>query len=370
MGIHFSFNSTAIKDPGWVKFSDLGGEAPGDPSVRKPVAFDVAYDDIGKTSPEIAEQRLNSALFIASQSDTGRDTLQQAKDAGYSIVVDAQRCEERAANAFCDHMNKQLVVANDRDSMKQALNLVHEAGHALQIDKAGLKVDRTQTPETQLKVLMSIEADARALEIQTAFEIAFGHQDGPEDQLKLPAILETAQYKMQSLPGIADIIEKGKDNPEDVHSGRIMAEVFQAFYGAGNLREYYERSVMGANEGMGEDEIKKTTNLRQAWTSSQILSKFREGGVRYIQEHVNDMMSVDEPFYIAVSSKTASRIERLQQLRKQEPANQNETDWQLPVYETARTLFNMMQETQQKQKGETGKTTRPGATTGPKTPVR
>jgi len=183
------------------------------------------------------ERVLNEALFILSQSPTGRDVLEQMTKEGYRIVFDDKRTGDRGAGGLCDPSDKTIILRGHDNPAYLALLIGHEAVHAVQNTRHDLFPSTRHKPEVGIKLSFAIEADAYAQQSQIALELAYGDPDGPADQIKFE---EPLKQTRQRFPDIMRAAERVMTHAENMKNGASVAAAFEAFYGNFHLRTFYE----------------------------------------------------------------------------------------------------------------------------------
>ncbi|MDE1151370.1 MAG: hypothetical protein PW788_02440 [Micavibrio sp.] len=180
---------------------------------------------------------LEEAVFILSQSPTGRDVLEQMTKEGYKIVFDDRRTGDRGAGGLCDPTDKLIILRGHDNPEYLALLLGHESVHAVQNTRHDLFPSTRHKPEVGIKLSFAIEADAYAQQSQIALELAYGDPDGPEDQLRLDGPLLQMRERF---PDIIRAAERVLLNDKALQNGSTVAAAFEAFYDNFYLRTFYE----------------------------------------------------------------------------------------------------------------------------------
>jgi len=183
------------------------------------------------------ERVLNEALFILSQSPTGRDVLEQMTKEGYRVVFDDKRTGERGAGGLCDPSDKTIILRGHDNPAYLALLIGHEAVHAVQNTRHDIFPSTRHKPEAGIKLSFAIEADAYAQQSQIALELAYGDPDGPADQIRFE---EPLNQMRQRFPDIMHAAERVLDKADNIRNGASVAAAFEAFYDSFHLRTFYE----------------------------------------------------------------------------------------------------------------------------------
>lgn len=183
------------------------------------------------------ERVLNEALFILSQSPTGRDVLEQMTKEGYRVVFDDKRTGDRGAGGLCDPSDKTIILRGHDNPAYLALLIGHEAVHAVQNTRHDLFPSTRHKPEAGIRLSFAIEADAYAQQTQIALELAYGDPDGPKDQIRFD---EPVRQMRQRFPDIMSAAERMMSKAENMKNGATVAAAFEAFYENFHLRTFYE----------------------------------------------------------------------------------------------------------------------------------
>jgi len=180
---------------------------------------------------------LEEAVFILSQSPTGRDVLEQMTKEGYKIVFDDRRTGDRGAGGLCDPTDKLIILRGHDNPEYLALLLGHESVHAVQNTRHDLFPSTRHKPEVGIKLSFAIEADAYAQQSQIALELAYGDPEGPEDQVRMEGPLLQMRERF---PDIIRAAERVLLNDAALQNGSTVAAAFEAFYDNFYLRTFYE----------------------------------------------------------------------------------------------------------------------------------
>ena len=105
---------------------------------------------------------------IAKGSPLGKQILQEASDAGYSLGMEHMF----GALGACSSENKTIVLNPSMPNEALVATLVHESRHAQQHKRASWNVERGNSEfATELKLYRAAEADAEAVAIAACYEI-------------------------------------------------------------------------------------------------------------------------------------------------------------------------------------------------------
>lgn len=321
------FFDPSFKDPDDGKFSDWSLTLKSKHLARPPVAVNfagtVAHEKPDPFSPaeqlrlraeEMQRQLkhnaavLEKAVFILSQSPTGRSLLEEMTREGYKIVFDDRRTGERGAGGLCDPNDKMIILHAHNDAEYLALLLGHEAVHAVQNTRHDLFPSTRHRPETGIQLSFAIEADAYAQQMQIALELSCGDPEGPPDQIRFQEPLRQMQKRF---PDILKAATDAMQKKDALKNGATVAAAFQAFYDNFYLRTFYEESHMEwAN--LCAPKIKGsfpwlqkhfTKNIDSAWLKDRIQHK----GVAYLNIHAPEL-DLDDARHAGLTAKTVELI--------------------------------------------------------------
>lgn len=248
------------------------------------------------------------AVFILSQSDTGRDVLQRAHDAGYAFVFDDRRLGN-AAGALCDVASKMIVVSSTHDAAYLALTIAHECVHAVQASVHKLQPTMQHRIEDGLKLTFAIEADAFAQQTAVAFELMNGSPKGPADQITFGEPLYQMQQRFASLVRAGRAVNATLKQGED--SSRIAAAVFEAFYDSHSMRSFYEDEHVQYMRARADASPKWMVQGMRAFSrpvpSADIIGKLMHQGVAYITKHL-PRLTLDDARHAGMTAETAAKV--------------------------------------------------------------
>ena len=253
---------------------------------------------------------LKKAVFILSQSATGRDVLEQMTKEGYRIVFDDRRTGDRGAGGLCDPSDKTLILRSHDNPEYLALLIGHEAVHAVQNTRHDLFPSTKHRPEVGIKMSFAIEADAYAQQSQIALELAYGDPTGPADQIKFQGPLEQMR---QRFPDIIRAAEKVLSHPDALQNGASVAAAFQAFYDNFHLRTFYEDAHLEwANTYAPK--LKGTfpwlqRHFSKGVNGDWIKDRIQHRGLPYLNIHAPHL-SFDDARHSGVSDVSAEKIKK------------------------------------------------------------
>lgn len=224
-----------------VKVNYLGTLPAYQPDPRLPTDVNKRRQSLYEHQSKENDALLHKAIFILSQSTTGRHLLEEMTKAGYRITFDDRLTDSKGAGGLCDPLNKQIVLKSSHDAEYIALVLGHEAVHALQHSKYNVFPSSSYKPESGIALSFAIEADAYAQQTQIAFELAHGDPDGPQNQMTYKGPLHQMQKRF---PNIIKAAEKTLGEKDALKNGALVASAFQGFYDNPYLRTFYEDGHM------------------------------------------------------------------------------------------------------------------------------
>lgn len=252
---------------------------------------------------------LQKALFILSQSATGRDVLEQMSKEGYRVVFDDRRTGERGAGGLCDPSDKMIILRAHDDPEYLALLIGHEAVHAVQNTRHDLFPSTKHKPEVGIRMSFAIEADAYAQQAQIALELAYGDPDGPESQIRFQGPLRQMR---QRFPDIIRAAEKVLNHPEALKNGASVAAAFQAFYDNFHLRTFYEDAHLDWANTYAPKLKGPFPRLQRHFSkdvdSQWIKDRIQHRGLPYLNIHAPNL-NFDDARHAGVTDVSAKKIE-------------------------------------------------------------
>lgn len=256
------------------------------------------------------EETLKKAIFILSQSPTGRALLEDMTKAGYTIVFDNRHTDKHGASGLCDPNNKKIFLHTHDNAEYLALLLGHESVHAIQNTRQNLFPNSHHTPQEGIKVSFAIEADAYAQQTQIALELSYGDPDGPPDQIRFK---EPVRQMRERFPDIVLAAERVMYTDVSLQNGATVAAAFQAFYDNFYLRTFYEDSHIEWVNSYAPKTKSILPWLQKHFTkdadSDWIKKNIQHKGVPYLEKHMPHL-NFNDARYAGVSEKTAERVEK------------------------------------------------------------
>lgn len=259
---------------------------------------------------ELNRKCLEEAVFILSQSPTGRDVLEQMTKEGYRIVFDERRTGDRGAGGLCDPSEKLIILKGHDNPGYLALLLGHESVHAVQNTRHDLFPSTRHKPEVGIKMSFAIEADAYAQQSQIALELHYGDPDGPKDQLRMK---EPLQQMRERFPDIIRAAEKVLINDKALQNGATVAASFEAFYDNFYLRTFYEDAhIDWANQYAPR--LKGSfpwlqRHFSKDTDSTWIKDRIQHRGKSYLNDHLPNM-TFDDARHSGLTEVTDKKIQK------------------------------------------------------------
>lgn len=255
------------------------------------------------------EEVLQDAIFILSQSATGRDVLEQMTKEGYKILFDDRRTGDRGAGGLCDPSDKTLILRAHDSAEYLALLIGHEAVHAVQNTRHDLFPSTRHRPEVGIRMSFAIEADAYAQQTQIALELSYGDPDGPKNQARYKGPLEQMRLRF---PDIVKAAEKVLSHENALRNGASVAAAFQAFYDNFHLRTFYEDAHLEWAE-VYAPKLKGSfpwlqRHFSKGVDSQWIKDRIQHRGLSYLNTHAPNL-SFDDTRHAGISEVTAARID-------------------------------------------------------------
>lgn len=259
------------------------------------------------------EKVLNEALFILSQSPTGRDVLEQMTKEGYRVVFDDKRTGDRGAGGLCDPSDKTIVLRAHNNAAYLALLIGHEAVHAVQNTRHDIFPSTRHKPEAGIKLSFAIEADAYAQQAQIALELAYGDPAGPKDQIRFEEPLRQMRARF---PDIMKAAERVFSHEKNMQNGASVAAAFEAFYDNFHLRTFYEDSHIEWAQTYAPHLKGKFPWLQKHFSkdvdSQWIKDRIQHRGKAYLNEHA-PKLSFDDARHSGLTSETTAKVKKFYQ---------------------------------------------------------
>ncbi len=266
------------------------------------------------------EDVLKKAIFILSQSATGRHLLEEMTKEGFRISFDDRLTGSKGAGGLCDPLNKMIVLKSSHDPEYIALVLGHEAVHALQHSKYDVFPSSAHRPEAGIALSFAIEADAYAQQTQIAFELAHGDPDGPKNQLTFKRALHQMSKRF---PNIVKAAEKTLGEKGALKNGALVAAAFQGFYDNPYLRTFYEDGHMEWVHSYAPRILSGFGNGRKHFTQgtnpAEIAGRLMHRGKPYLKTHAPSI-NLGDPRYAGVTDVTEKKLKNFyRQFRANDP---------------------------------------------------
>lgn len=287
-------------------------------------------------TPELAgfEAAAEEAIFILSQSETGRRLMQNAIGAGYGVVfVDDP---DKNLRGYVDWEQKLVFLAKETDPRLLALTLGHELAHVSQHVNGGVNINVIKDhPLHTLKKFLAIEADARAYEIIIALELEYPAAAEDRDRIRFGGMAQVAATKVDIdvMPKlVASMVPRLADG--SLTRDRAMAACFRAFYYDIALRATYENRLMTRIEGLDPAIITAADSFAGRTDSIDFMTRLDGHDIAYLRKHA-DVANIDDPLLAAVCERTATRLQNLQAQRAVNDNAADAKDWKAPIYAPA-----------------------------------
>ena len=253
---------------------------------------------------------LDDAIFILSQSPTGRDVMEQLTKEGYRIVFDDRRTGDRGAGGLCDPSEKLIILHGHDNPEYLALLLGHESVHAVQNSRHDLFPSTRHKPEVGIKMSFAIEADAYAQQSQIALELAYGDPEGPKDQMRMQGPL---QQMRERFPDIIRAAERVLIDDKSMQNGATVAAAFEAFYDNFYLRTFYEDAHIDWANAYAPKLKGSFPWLQRHFskdTDSQwIKDRIQHKGKSYLNDHLPHM-TFDDARHSGLTDTTAKKVQK------------------------------------------------------------
>lgn len=264
--------------------------------------------DMPRTLPDAVREKFTQALFILSQSDTGRYLLEEAKKDGYTLSTVPPEVTGIRGRAAALPL-KRIQLSTTLEPEVAALTLAHECAHILQFRTKLGNDAHCQFPDG-LRMVFAFEADAHAHAGQVAAELALGKGSGwtshaPMDifakDFPLSATITKYLLRME---------------PQSLDNGELMAEVFKTFYQTPGLRTQYEAghiqnceaAVTRIDKTGFIGKFAKTLLFNKKIPPDALLNKALLHKTRpYVKEHIPDI-DLTSALFCGVSLLTKNRM--------------------------------------------------------------
>ena len=298
-----------------VKINYLGTLPAFAPEPRLPADVNKRRQSLYEHQSKENQELLDKALFILSQSTTGRHLLEEMTKLGYRVSFDDRMTGSKGAGGLCDPLNKQIVLKSSHDAEYIALVLGHEAVHALQHSKYNVFPSSSYKPESGIALSFAIEADAYAQQTQIAFELAHGDPKGPLNQITYKGPLHQMQKRF---PNIVKAAEKTLGEKGALESGALVASAFQGFYDNPYLRTFYEDGHMEwvrlyAPRLLDGPSFRK--HFDEDANHVEMAERLMHRGKPYLKQHAPSIDLAD-PRYAGVTAETERKLKSFYKTHK------------------------------------------------------
>lgn len=181
---------------------------------------------------EKTKRRMTAMINQIALSKTGKDVLETAAKAGYSLGMEFMM----GANGGCAKDMKKIVLSPISGDDELVGVLVHECRHAGQFERGEYDASdenraRTQTLKTQIMRTRAVEADAQATAAQTMCELMEAGLDAP-----LRAFCRAEHNKT-----IAKAVDRALYDENAVSNGSLRTAAFMAWYDNTTVMELYDQ---------------------------------------------------------------------------------------------------------------------------------
>lgn len=301
--------------------------AAGRASYVRPAGADQPPVDITVfETPELRghEAQAEEAIFILSQSATGRRLMQSAMAADYGIVF--MDDPDKNLRGYVDNEQRLVFLAPASDVRQLALTLGHELAHVSQTVNGGISINVIKDhPLDALKKFMAIEADARAYEIKIALELEYAANPAA----RFAQMLDIAAEK-SDIAALPALVEKIRPQlPDAPAADKIMAACFRAFYYDTALRATYENKVLARIEQTAAHAMPDKDSYSRRISDDDLMRRLDAHDIAYLDKN-RPHTDIADPRLRAVCPQSAARLQQLQDMRG--AAGFDAQDWTLPVY--------------------------------------
>lgn len=178
---------------------------------------------IQKEGSLMEKRRLNHLINKVAKSEIGREVLETAAAAGYTVVFEAQK----GSHGFCDDRNRVLSLNPASSDEDLTATLAHEGRHAQQYSRGALTgvYSPAYDMATQLKERRLMEADAFAVSVAVAKDIALAGDNRALEQMRFG-----------SVGAMVDAYEANLNTGKK----QALTEAVMAFYDTDKLKTLYE----------------------------------------------------------------------------------------------------------------------------------
>lgn len=304
--------------------------------TRPPGTAQDAPDITVYMTPELAgfESTLEEALFILTQSPTGRRLIEGAMAAGVGIVIGGETDEK--TRGYVDWPERLAYLGRERDPRLLALTLGHELAHVSQYANGGLALNVIDDhPLHALKKFLAIEADARAHEMLIAVELEQPAAKENPARVRFEGMAQLAAAKTD-IAALPRLLESALPRLQggDLPPARFMAACFRAFYYDLDLRATYENILMTRIEALDAATLHSAKSFTRQTDSADFAARLDGHCIAYLSAN-RDATDIGDPRLAAVSEKTAARLAALHARRSAAGRDEDPAAWKAPVYAPA-----------------------------------
>lgn len=302
----------------------------GDSIIREPLAFPAVSNAALAKHHDVFE----SALLILSQSGTGRKLIATAAAEGYAVEFDppviggAGNLSDETAFGSTDHVSRRINLKGNDDPLALALTLAHEMTHVSQIVRGNAPATISRHhPQAMLRLMMVMEADARAHEFAVAFELAFKKDNEPEQRLLFPQAIDAAVKSIDN-EMTKRVVTHFRPQFPDVDKEEMMARVFKAFYASPSKRLPYEATVVNSImqfDANNPGDIADETNFTRGVSVDELLA-VADATTPYASRF-KKYLDLDDKLMQAVWPETLQRLAKLQEPRRENAITRDERAW-------------------------------------------
>jgi len=274
-----------IPAPAFITVNRRGAAPePGDITCNALSPLPYHYRASCNPAPPQTLQRLDRAVFLLSQTATGRALLSQAYQRGVALQFDPPLMQRWRANGLASKVDRLVLLSDRLRPEEMALTLAHELGHFAQYAGAPqIQKGQLYGPYRHgLGYVYAVEGDAHAHEAVVAFELYNGHSGvaGHHDRFRsyeLAAALAhkhgMALYRLIDHYSTAQPDKKGGKWNDAV--AMIALAGFMSFYDNPRRRGFYELNSLSLKEKLKNyyDFAKdRRGTLRAAWDVARYMA--------------------------------------------------------------------------------------------------
>lgn len=248
------------------------------------------------------QDALEKALFILSQSDTGRYLVSSATAGNFKAQFNQAATTEAQAQGY---VHERKIVISDHDDLAALASLLsHECAHVVQnLKMPGAMPTAGMHPVTVFKHCWATEADAFAHQIQVALELAYAPQINP-GRAGTQALL---RYMHKTYPVMTGAALTSIEDVSDITSGRAMAFAFRAFYETKELRTIYETRMATWLIDQANTYAQAGVSLNKFCADKEkpgnIATRMQWRGQKYLADHL-PQLDLNHPYYAGLTPET------------------------------------------------------------------